>query len=94
VLPAALPTFVAGLKQGWAFAWRSLLAGELLVQIPGATSLGERLEFAREFSQPTSLIAVMIVILVIGILVDELLFGTAERAIRRRYGLVDEAAES
>ncbi len=91
VLPAALPAFVAGLKQGWAFVWRSLLAGELLVQIPGATSLGERLEFAREFSQPTSLIAVMIVILVIGILVDELVFGTAERAIRRRYGLVDEA---
>ena len=91
VLPAALPAFVAGLKQGWAFAWRSLLAGELLVQIPGATSLGERLEFAREFSQPTSLIAVMIVILVIGILVDDLVFGTAERAIRRRYGLVDEA---
>ena len=91
VLPAALPAFVAGLKQGWAFAWRSLLAGELLVQIPGAFSLGERLEFAREFSQPASLIAVMVVILVIGILVDELLFGTAERAIRRRYGLVDDA---
>ncbi len=92
VLPAALPAFVAGLKQGWAVAWRSLLAGELLVQIPGNTSLGERLEFARQFSDAPSLIAVMIVILVIGILVDELLFGTAERAIRRRYGLVDAAA--
>jgi NitT/TauT family transport system permease protein len=92
VLPAALPAFVAGLKQGWAFAWRSLLAGELLVQIPGNTSLGERLEFARQFSDAPSLIAVMIVILVIGILVDELVFGTAERTIRRRYGLIDAAA--
>ena len=91
VLPAALPAFVAGLKQGWAFAWRSLLAGELLVTIPGTFSLGERLEFAREFTDTPTLIAVMIVILVIGILVDELFFGTVERVIRRRYGLVDDA---
>jgi len=91
VLPAALPAFVAGLKQGWAFAWRSLLAGELLVTIPGTFSLGERLEFAREFTNTPELIAVMIVILVIGILVDELFFGTLERVIRRRYGLVDDA---
>ncbi|HSO94607.1 MAG TPA: ABC transporter permease [Acidimicrobiia bacterium] len=94
ILPAALPAFVAGLKQGWAFAWRSLLAGELLVQIPGTFSLGQRLEFARQNLDAAGLIAVMIVILVIGVLVDELLFGTAERAIRRRYGLVDEAADA
>jgi NitT/TauT family transport system permease protein len=93
VLPAALPSFVSGLKQGWAFAWRSLLAGELLVIIPGQVSLGQRLQFEREFSDAAGLIAVMIVILVIGILVDALLFGTAERAIRRRYGLIDEATE-
>jgi NitT/TauT family transport system permease protein len=91
VLPAALPAFVAGLKQGWAFAWRSLLAGELLVTIPGTFSLGERLEFAREFTNTPELIAVMIVILVIGILVDALVFGTVERVVRRRYGLVDDA---
>jgi NitT/TauT family transport system permease protein len=89
ILPAALPSFVAGLKQGWAFAWRSLLAGELLVQIPGTFSLGQRLQFEREFADSAGLIAVMIVILVIGILIDALLFGTAERRIRRRYGLVD-----
>jgi NitT/TauT family transport system permease protein len=94
ILPAALPAFVAGLKQGWAFAWRSLLAGELLVQIPGTFSLGERLEFARQNLDSAGLIAVMIVILVIGVLVDELLFGTVERAIRRRYGLIDEAADA
>jgi NitT/TauT family transport system permease protein len=92
VLPAALPAFVAGLKQGWAFAWRSLLAGELLVQIPGTFSLGQRLEFFRNFNDAAGVISLMIIILVIGILVDELLFGTVERAIRRRYGLVDDAA--
>jgi NitT/TauT family transport system permease protein len=92
VLPAALPSFVAGLKQGWAFAWRSLLAGELIVLIPGNFSLGQQLDANRQLADSPGVIAVMIVILVIGILVDALLFGTAERWIRRRYGLVDAAA--
>ena len=92
ILPAALPSFVAGLKQGWAFAWRSLLAGELIVLIPGQFSLGQQLDANRQLSDSAGVIAVMIVILVIGILVDALLFGTAERKIRRRYGLVDAAA--
>jgi NitT/TauT family transport system permease protein len=91
ILPAALPSFVAGLKQGWAFAWRSLLAGELLVQIPGTFSLGQRLQLERELQNSAGLIAVMLVILVIGILIDSLFFGTVERRIRRRYGLVDPA---
>jgi NitT/TauT family transport system permease protein len=92
ILPAALPSFVAGLKQGWAFAWRSLLAGELIVLIPGQFSLGQQLDANRQLADSAGVIAVMIVILVIGILVDALLFGTAERKIRRRYGLVDTAA--
>ncbi len=94
VLPAALPSFIGGIKQGWAFAWRSLLAGELLVIIPGQTSLGQRLQFAQDFADAAGLIAVMIVILVIGIVIDALVFGKIERAIRRRYGLIDEAAGS
>jgi NitT/TauT family transport system permease protein len=92
ILPAALPSFVAGLKQGWAFAWRSLLAGELIVLIPGQFSLGQQLDANRQLADSAGVIAVMIVILIIGILVDALLFGTAERKIRRRYGLVDTAA--
>ena len=89
VLPASLPSFAAGLKQGWAFAWRSLMAGELLVIIPGQASLGAQLQFAREFNNMEGLMAMMIVILVIGIVVDALFFGTIERRIRRRWGLVD-----
>jgi NitT/TauT family transport system permease protein len=92
ILPAALPSFVAGLKQGWAFAWRSLLAGELIVLIGGKFSLGQQLDANRQLADSPGVIAVMIVILIIGILVDALLFGTAERWIRRRYGLVDVAA--
>lgn len=89
ILPAALPASVAGLKQGWAFAWRSLMAGELLVLIPGQTSVGAQLQFSREFSDAPGLIAMMIVILTIGIVVDVVIFSTVEHSIRTRRGLVD-----
>jgi NitT/TauT family transport system permease protein len=91
VLPAALPSFMAGLKQGWAFAWRSLLAGELLVIVGHVQSLGVRLQFNRENLDAEGLLATMLAILVIGIMVDSFVFGTLERAIRRRWGLVDQA---
>ncbi len=88
VLPAALPTYVAGLKQGWAFAWRSLMAGELLVIVAKRPSIGDQLQYAREFSRADQMIALMIVILVIGIVVDTV-FGRADSTIRHRWGLVD-----
>jgi NitT/TauT family transport system permease protein len=91
VLPASLPSFVGGLKQGWAFSWRSLMAGELLVVIPGQFSIGFLLQEARNFSNTQWLLSTMIVILIIGIVVDSLLFGTMERAIRKRWGLIDPA---
>jgi NitT/TauT family transport system permease protein len=89
VLPAALPGYVAGLKQGWAFSWRSLMAGELLVIIETRPALGSQLQFARELSDAPGLLAMMIVVLVIGILVDSLVFASLESRIRRRRGLVD-----
>jgi NitT/TauT family transport system permease protein len=91
VLPAALPSFVGGLKQGWAFAWRSLMAGELLVVIAAQPSIGVRLQFSREFSDAPGLLSTMIVILVIGIVVDVVVFGNLDRAIRRRWGLLEPA---
>jgi len=87
IVPAALPTVLAGLKQGWAFAWRSLLAGELIVIIATKPSLGAKLQFEREFADTAGLMSVMLIILLIGILVDGLIFANAERAIRRRRGL-------
>ncbi len=89
VLPAALPSFVGGLKQGWAFAWRSLMAGELLVIIAQRPSLGARLQFAREFADAPGLLSMMIVILLVGIVVDRL-FGVADAWIRERWGLVEQ----
>ena len=88
IVPAALPSVVAGLKQGWAFSWRSLMAGELIVIIANRPSLGQNLQLARELSDSERLLATMIAILVIGILIDALAFGTAERRIRRRRGLL------
>lgn len=86
ILPASLPAFVTGLKQGWAFAWRSLMAGELLVVIGHHPSLGVRLEYARENIDAPDMIATMTVILAIGILIDRL-FSAADRALRSRRGL-------
>jgi NitT/TauT family transport system permease protein len=89
VLPAALPGSVAGLKQGWAFSWRSLMAGELLVIIETRPALGSQLQFARELSDAPGLLALMLVVLLIGILVDSLVFAAIEQRIRRRRGLVE-----
>jgi NitT/TauT family transport system permease protein len=86
VMPAVLPTYLAGLKQGWAFAWRSLMAGELLVIIAKRPSLGNDLTFARDFANAPRLIAVMTVILIIGMIVDAI-FGAVANGVRRRRGL-------
>ncbi|KNY05443.1 ABC transporter permease [Microbacterium sp. GCS4] len=86
ILPAALPTYVAGLKQGWAFSWRSLMAGELLVVIAERASLGAQLSNARAFADAPLLLATMIVILVLGMLVDAAFTQLANR-IRARRGL-------
>ena len=86
ILPASLPAFVAGLKQGWAFAWRSLVAGELLVAIAGQPSLGVLLSNDQDQADMQGATAIIIVILILGIIVD-MLFGLGDRAIRRRWGL-------
>jgi NitT/TauT family transport system permease protein len=88
ILPAALPSFIGGLKQGWAFAWRSLMAGELILAFVGhQPSLGQQLRLAQNASDTQQLLAVMIVIFTIGVVVD-IGFGVLDREIRRRWGLV------
>jgi len=89
VLPAALPSFVGGLKQGWAFAWRSLMAGELLVIVAGQTSIGVRLQLSRDLVDAPGLLSTMLVILLIGVVVDGFIFGSLDRSIRRRWGLLE-----
>ena len=90
VLPATLPSFIGGLKQGWAFAWRSLLAGELLFTIAGKQSVGRALSEFRDLSKYTEMTVMMLVIFAIGLLIDAVFFGTLDRAIRRRWGLLTD----
>jgi NitT/TauT family transport system permease protein len=86
ILPASLPSFISGLKQGWAFSWRSLMAGELLVIVPGALSIGVRMQQARDLTEASLVISYIIVVLIIGILID-LLFNAADTSLRKRWGL-------
>jgi NitT/TauT family transport system permease protein len=87
ILPAAFPGLVAGLKQGWAFAWRSLMAGELIVIVAFKPSLGVGLQQARDVSDSPGMLANMLAIFLVGIAVDSLVFGRLERTVRRRWGL-------
>jgi NitT/TauT family transport system permease protein len=91
ILPASLPAYVAGMKQGWAFAWRSLMAAELFVAIIGQISIGQQLSVDQQNLDFAGASSMIIVILVIGIAVDTL-FTKADLAIRRRRGLLDTAA--
>ena len=92
VIPAALPAVFGGLKQGWAFAWRSLMAAELIGGLTGKIGIGQLLNASANLNDYTGVFEAMIVILIIGILIDALVFGTLDRAIRRRYGLIDAAS--
>jgi NitT/TauT family transport system permease protein len=91
IMPATLPAFVAGLKQGWAFGWHGLIAGEVVVIILGQPSLGVLLNNDQDQLDMAGAISIIIVILAIGIVVD-LLFNLVNGRIRRRWGVADSAS--
>ena len=82
-LPAMIPAMVQGMKQGWSFAWRSLMAGELLFVVAG---LGHLLDVGRNLNDINMVFGVMLVIIAVGVIVDRLLFGRAEAWVRERWG--------
>jgi NitT/TauT family transport system permease protein len=86
ILPASLPYLVSGMKQGWAFAWRSLMAAEIYVTILTGFGLGHLLHYGRELNAMDQVIGIMIVIVVIGLLADKVLFSPWERFLHRRWG--------
>jgi NitT/TauT family transport system permease protein len=86
ILPAALPYLVSGTKQGWAFAWRSLMAAEIYVTILTGFGLGHLLHYGRELHAMDQVIGVMLVIVLIGLLTDKILFAPIERFLHRRWG--------
>ena len=84
LLPASLPFILSGLKQGWAFAWRSLISGEMIFVSLG---LGQLLMMGRDLNDMSQVIAVMMLIIAIGYIVDGLVFKTIERRLQRKWGL-------
>ncbi len=86
IVPASLPFIVSGMKQGWAFAWRSLMAAEIYVTILSGFGLGYLLQAGRELQAMDQVIGIMLVIIVIGLLADKILFSPWERFLYRRWG--------
>jgi NitT/TauT family transport system permease protein len=88
LLPAALPGYVAGMKQGWAFSWRSLMAAELIASSPDlGVGLGRYLENMRESSDMAGVFLGIILILFVGIAIDQIIFSPLERRVLRSRGL-------
>lgn len=85
ILPAAKPAILAGIKQGWSFAWRSLMAAELLYY---SLSLGNLLQAGRDLNDAARVMAVMLMIVALGVTIDRLVFAPAERRVRERWGLL------
>ena len=85
IFPAALPSIITGMKLGWSFAWRSLMAGEMLFLSLG---LGQLLMVGRELNDIKRVMAVMIVIVALGVITDTQIFGWLEKKIRLRWGLI------
>jgi NitT/TauT family transport system permease protein len=86
ILPASLPFIVSGMKQGWAFAWRSLMAAEIYVTILTGFGLGHLLHYGRELLAMDRVIGIMLVITLIGLLADKVLFSPWEKFLHRRWG--------
>lgn len=87
ILPASLPGIVSGLKQGWSFAWRALMAGEML---SATTGLGQILMMGRDLADISQVMAVMLVIIALGLIVEKFIFGKIETSVRHRWGMISE----
>jgi NitT/TauT family transport system permease protein len=87
VLPAALPGYVAGMRQAWAFLWRALMAGELIAPVAGTKALGQLLSSYQDASDYSDVVATMLMILVIGLLADAVVFSRLERVVLARRGI-------
>lgn len=86
MVPAALPSFISGMKQGWSFAWRGLMAGEMMSASKG---LGQVLMTGRELADINQITVVMIIIIIIGLSVDKFVFGKIQGKIREKWGYSD-----
>jgi len=88
IISAALPGYVAGMKQAWAFSWRSLMAAELIIGSLASSGLGSLLDNGRSLGDLPLMFAAVLTILVVGIAVDDVIFTPLERGLLRRRGLL------
>lgn len=86
ILPAALPFIVSGMKQGWAFAWRSLMAAEIYVTVLTGFGLGHMLHYDRELQAMDGVIGIMFVIIIMGLIIEKLCFAPLENFLHSRWG--------
>ncbi len=85
ILPASLPELVSGLKQGWSFAWRALMAGEVMTTSIG---LGQTLITGRDLADINQVMLVMVVIVLVGIVIDKCIFSVLENRMRKKRGQI------
>lgn len=83
ILPAAFPAILAGMRQGWSFAWRGLIAGEMFVS---AVGLGQMLMMGREMSDINRVAALMVVIIFLGVVIDRMIFAKVQNRVSEKWG--------
>lgn len=86
IVPASLPFIISGMKQGWAFAWRSLMAAEVYITVLTGFGLGNLLHYGRELHAMEAVLGIMIIIMALGLLIDQLIFFPLERRLHQRWG--------
>lgn len=86
IAPASLPSILGGMKQGWAFAWRSLMAAEIYIVVLTGFGLGHLLHYGRELHAMDQVFGIIVVIVAVGLLADKILFGPVERFLHHRWG--------
>lgn len=84
ILPASLPELVSGLKQGWSFAWRALMSGEVMTTSIG---LGQTLIMGRDLADINQVMLVMVIIVLVGIVIDKCIFSVIEKRMLKKRGL-------
>ena len=84
ILPASLPELISGLKQGWSFAGRALMAGEVMTTSIG---LGQTLIMGRDLADINQVMLVMVIIVLVGIFIDKCIFSAIEKRILKKRGL-------
>ncbi len=84
IIPASFPALLTGFKQGWAYAWRGVIAAEIIFSVVG---LGFLLNLGKNNHDISQITGILVVIMIIGTLVDGFVFKKIEKKVSSRWGL-------